>query len=432
MPKDKGAFPAGKALARIKPARAEVRNMPAPSELLQMLQTRPRNHSLPRAFYTDPEIFSHDLAAIFGRRWLYAGVTCEVEEPGQYLTVSIGPSSIIVVRGADGELRGFFNSCRHRGFRICEQAQGQVKSFVCPYHRWTYRLDGSLAYASWMPADFDKAAHGLKPVQVRTLAGTIYVCLAEDPPDFSRYAAEVGPMLAPHRLDRARVAWKDQLVVEGNWKLMMENSRECYHCATEHRELMRTFLDIYDWNNPEDAAEIAAFTARCEREGLPSAVAEGPDYRAARLPFTHGAVSTTMDGKPAVSRLLGNVPHHDVGSVRWVHYPTVFNHALGDYAVTVQMLPLDPLRTMVSTTWLVDRDAREGEHYELDNLIKVWTVTNAQDAALVARNQLGVNSVGYQPGPYSPALEAGVIKFVEWYCDQMARHVGGDRLAVAA
>lgn len=401
-------------------------------DVLQLLQTRPRNHSLPGRFYNDADIFALDMAAIFHKQWLFAGCTCEVEQPGQYLTVGVGPSSVVVVRGHDGALRGFFNSCRHRGFRICDAEQGQAKSLVCPYHRWTYRLDGTLAYASWMPEDFDRAQHSLRPVQVRELAGTVYVCLAEDPPDFAPYAAAMTPMLAPHRLERTRVAHKDHMVVEGNWKLMMENSRECYHCATEHRELMRTFLDIYDWSNPVAAAEIQAYTDQREAEGLPSHVAEGPEYRAGRLPFTHGAVSITLDGKPAVSRLLGDVPHADIGSLRWVHYPSVFNHALGDYAVTVRMLPIDLHRTLVSTTWLVDRDAVEGEHYDLQNLIRVWSTTNAEDAALVRRNQLGVNSVGYAPGPYSPALEAGVIKFVEWYCDQMARHLGAPRLAQIA
>ena len=201
------------------------------------------------------------------------------------------------------------------------------------------------------------------------------------------------PMLAPHQLDRARVAHKDHLIVEGNWKLMMENSRECYHCAAEHRDLMRTFLDIYDWSNPAEAAEIKAYIGQREAEGLPSQVVEGPEYRASRLPFTNGATSITMDGKPAVSRLLGAVPHNDIGSLRWVHYPTVFNHALGDYAVMVNMMPLDPQRTMVSTTWLVDRDAVLGEHYDLENLIRVWKTTNEEDGGTgrtqPARGELG-------------------------------------------
>src|SRR3954464_14265988 len=155
------------------------------SDVLQALHTRRRSHSLPGRFYNDPAIFALDMEAIFHRHWLFAGCTSEVEAPGQYLTVSIGPSSVIVVRGGDGELRGFFNTCRHRGFRICAAEQGTAKSFVCPYHRWTYRLDGTLAYAAWMPEDFDRARHSLKPVHVRTMSGAIYICLAEDPPDFA-------------------------------------------------------------------------------------------------------------------------------------------------------------------------------------------------------------------------------------------------------
>ena len=403
--------------------------MSVEAEVLQALQTRQPAHSLPGRFYNDPAIFALDMAAIFHRQWVFAGCSCEVEALGQYLTVAVGQSSVIVVRGSDGVLRGLHNVCRHRGFRVCAAEAGTAKSFVCPYHRWTYRLDGSLAYASWMGDEFDKGRHGLRPVHVRTMSGAVYICLAENPPDFAPYAATMAPLLAPHQLDRARVAHKDHMLVEGNWKLMMENSRECYHCATEHRDLMRTFLDIYDWSDPAQASEVKAFADRCEAAGIPSHIAEGPEYRASRLPFTHGATSITMDGRPAVSRRLGAVPHNDVGSLRWVHYPSVFNHALGDYAVMVRMMPVDPQRTMVSTTWLVDRDAVEGEHYELENLIRVWQTTNAEDGALVARNQLGVNSVGYVPGPYSRALEAGVIKFVDWYCEQMTRHLGGARVA---
>jgi len=132
-----------------------------------------------------------------------------------------------------------------------------------------------------------------------------------------------------------------------------------------------------------------------------------------------------MDGKPAVSRLLGNVPHGDIGSLRWVHYPSVFNHVLGDYAIAVRMLPLAPEQTLVTAKWLVHRDAKEGRDYDLDNLIKVWAETNNQDQGLVERNQRGVNSLGYQPGPYSQETEVGVIKFVEWYCATMADALEG-------
>ncbi len=406
--------------------------MTTQADILQMLRTRPREHSLPRYFYTDPALFELDMAAVWHREWLCVAAESEVAQPGQYVTLNIGQSPILVLRDTHGEVRGFHNTCRHRGSKILDEACGTTKGLVCPYHRWTYRLDGSLAWAAYMPDNFDKSLHGLKPLHVRVMGGAVYVSLAENPPNFSAYADAMEGLLAPHALGRAKVAYEERIVVDGNWKLMMENSRECYHCAAEHRELMRTFLDIYDFKNPKDNALIKAFWTRMEADGVPCHIAEGPDHRATRLPFTNGAVSTTMDGKPAVAKLLGDVPHRDVGSLRWVHYPSIFNHALSDYAVMVRMLPLTPTTTEVCTKWLVNADAVEGVDYDIPRLREVWTITNEQDGTLVNRNQAGVNSVAYQPGPYSPDLEAGVIKFVDWYCEKLARHLGGGQLQTVA
>ena len=395
------------------------------AEILHMLRTRPRDHSLARAFYTDPALFQTDLEAVFHREWLFVAAECEVSSPGQYVAVDVGGSPILVVRDNEGTLRAFHNSCRHRGSKLVDAACGTVKGLVCPYHRWTYRLDGSLAWAAYMPDDFDKSQHGLMPIHVRAIGGTVFVCMADDAPDIAPYADAMEPLLAPHGLRTGKLALEERIVVRGNWKLMMENSRECYHCAAQHRPLMKYFLDIYDFKSPDDNAMIRTFWDRMEADGLPCQIAEGPDHRATRLPFTNGGVSTTPDGKPAVARLLGTVPHNDIGSLRWVHYPTVFNHALGDYAVLVRMLPLTPTTTEVCTKWIVDRDAIEGVDYDLARLREVWSVTNDEDAALVERNQAGVNSIAYRPGPYEPELEAGVIKFVDWYCTRLARHLGG-------
>jgi phenylpropionate dioxygenase-like ring-hydroxylating dioxygenase large terminal subunit len=132
-----------------------------------------------------------------------------------------------------------------------------------------------------------------------------------------------------------------------------------------------------------------------------------------------------MDGKVAVDRPLGQAPADAYGSLRWVHYPSTFNHCLNDYTVLIRMLPLGPEETLVTTKWLVDAEAVEGRDYELGNLLKVWTITNDQDKALVERNQAGVRSSGYRPGPYSPSLEAGVLKFVDWYCEKIGHHLDG-------
>jgi len=255
------------------------------------------------------------------------------------------------------------------------------------------------------------------------------VCLAEDAPDFEPYRRALEPYLLPHDLANAKLAHEAHLVERGNWKLVMENSRECYHCAVRHPELVRTFLDVYDDQDPAQHAAISAFWDRCEGLGLPSRPAGGVQFRISRLPFIEGAVSTTMDGKPAVSRLLGKVPDGDIGSLRWVHYPSTFNHALGDYAFFFRLLPLGPQETLVTGKWLVHKDAVEGRDYDLANLVRVWDETNAQDRDLVERNQEGVNSLGYRPGPYSRKAETGVIRFVDWYCATMERHLSPGRAA---
>jgi phenylpropionate dioxygenase-like ring-hydroxylating dioxygenase large terminal subunit len=396
---------------------------PQGHRLREMLLNRPPGHGLPGAFYTDPEIYALDLAAIFERQWIFVCASCELRKPGSFVTVTIARSPIVVLRDRDGLIRAFFNTCRHRGSRLCDAERGHAPALICPYHRWTYRLDGTLAHAKHMPPDFDVSAFPLLPVHVREVGGTVYVSLADNPPDFAPYAAALAAPLAPHRLETGKLAFEADLVEQGNWKMVMENSRECYHCATGHGELMRTFLDIYDFANPGEAAAIQAYWRKWEDAGYDARIAEGPHFRAARLPLTGSAQSITLDGRPAVSRPLGDAPPDAFGSLRWVHYPSTFNHCLNDYTVLVRMLPLGPEETLVTTKWLVDAEAVEGRDYDLDTLTKVWTITNDQDKALVERNQIGVRSRGYRPGPYSPSLEAGVLKFVDWYSDRMIEHL---------
>src|SRR5690606_19635142 len=148
--------------------------------------------------------------------------------------------------------------------------------------------------------------------------------------------------LGPHDLVNAKVAHEAHIVERGNWKLVMENSRECYHCRASHPELMRTFLDTYNFQEPAADPVIPAFVARCNAAGLPSDGWRGRDFRITRMPLTQEAASITMDGKEAVSIALGGITEPKIGSLRWVHFPSTFNHALRDYAILVRMLPVGP------------------------------------------------------------------------------------------
>jgi Rieske 2Fe-2S family protein len=404
------------------------------SEMLDLLASRKKFFSLPQPFYNDAALYELDLKGIWEQHWIFAGPECQIVEPGAYFTLTIGRSSVIVLRDRTHTIRAFHNTCRHRGSKLCEAEQGRLSSIVCPYHQWTYDFTGKLRHAGRMHEEFDTTDFGLVPVHVETVAGTIYVCLADNPPDFSEYKATLERFLAPHDLANAKLAHVAHLVEKGNWKLVMENSRECFHCATGHPELARSFITEYNSAELSEVAGVESLWERCEAMGLPygdSGRRPGRNFRISRMPLLDGAVSITMDGKPAVGKLLGDIPSGDIGSVRWPHFPSTFNHVLGDYAFFFRMLPTGPEETYVTAYWLVDRKAQEGRDYDLSNLVKVWDETNLQDRDLVERNQRGVNSVGYRPGPYSQKAEVGVIAFVEWYCDTMTKFLGGKRRKIA-
>jgi Rieske 2Fe-2S family protein len=146
----------------------------------------------------------------------FAGLEAELQQPGDWFTFDIAATSVVVLRDRDGSVRAFLNTCRHRGSRICSGESGQAVRLICPYHQWTYDLDGRLIGAAMMPSDFDRSAHGLRLVHVQTLGGTIYVCLAKTAPDFADVRRAIEPALALHDLGGAKVAAKSTIVVKGN------------------------------------------------------------------------------------------------------------------------------------------------------------------------------------------------------------------------
>ena len=394
-----------------------------------LLSRRTPGHALEQPFYNDPGIFQTDLETIHYRDWLFAIPACELEKPGSYVTHKVGAYRVIIVRGADQQIRAFHNSCRHRGSIICKGKKGHAPKLVCPYHQWTYELDGSLLWARDMGPDFDPTRHGLKTVHCRELAGLVYICLADEAPDFDTFADIARPYLEPHDLANARVAHESSIIEKGNWKLVWENNRECYHCGGNHPALCRTFPDDPTVTGIEEGVtppHLLAHFDRCEAAGLPSRFYLHGDgqFRVARMPLKEGAESYTMDGKTAVRRWLGRVPMADAGSMLKFHYPTTWNHFLPDHSIVFRVTPISPTETEVTTKWLVHKDAVEGVDYDLKRLTEVWVATNDEDRRVVEDNQQGINSPAYTPGPYSATQESGVLQFVDWYCTTLA-----DRLA---
>ena len=399
------------------------------SHISALLRSRAAGHALPQGLYNGADAFAFDMKAIYGESWLLAGFEAEVRDAGDYLAMTVGDWPVLIVRGRDGELRAFHNSCRHRGSLLCSDGSGRAPRLICPYHRWTYDLNGKLLAAGRMPDDFVKADHSLMPIHIETIAGAVFICLAQTPPSIETLRAQLTPLLAPHNLGRAKLAHQSTLVEYANWKLVMENARECYHCATGHPELSLTFpVNASAEVDPSDE-HIAAYEARMAALGLPTQAVEEDWWQAARFPLNRGHVAMTMDGKPSVAKLMCESGGGDIGSMRWALEPHSFCHSTSEYTFMFSAIPVSPTETHVVSKWLVHEDAVEGVDYTVDSLIELWTKTNVQDKTLAENNQRGVNSPGYVPGPYSPDGESLVIALIDWYCAKgqayIDRHTDG-------
>lgn len=410
-----------------------------PSAIDRLLQDRESGHSLPGELYTRPDVFEADLDVMFYRHWIFIGLECDVPEPGDVSVVDIGKSSIAIIRDDDGTVRAFNNVCRHRGARLLPAGASVVGKLVCPYHQWTYELDGRLIYAPHMGKDFDVACHGLGQVALRSVGGLLYACLSEDPPqDIQDLVDVMEPRLAPYDIRNTKIAYQADLIEDGNWKLTIENNRECYHCASNHPELCVSFIDLDFGFDPESlsdedrlaaekhAALYAARTAEWEALGYPSRAVEhlrghATNFRTQRLIIANAGESQTPDARAACSKLLGTMTRKDLGDIHlWGH--NSWHHFMGDHALSFMVVPLAPGKTLVRTKWLVRKDAVEGVDYDLDRLTAVWKATNDQDAHLVALAHAGASSHGYKPGPYSRFTESQLDNFMSWYVDRMKAH----------
>ena len=396
------------------------------ADLERRLRERRPGHTLPGACYVDPDLYRLDLERIWYREWIFVAHTVEVPERGSYVTAAVGDHQIVIVRGGDDRIRALHNVCRHRGSLVCSDVSGIARHrLVCPYHQWSYELDGKLARTRSAGDDVDVDSLGLLPVACEVAGDSmIFVSFADAPPDFAPMRTLTDEYLAPFELGTAQIAARSVTVEEANWKLVMENNRECHHCRGNHPELCTSFPEAPLHTGGATAADARALervVARGAAHGLPSDFIASPDhqFRAMRMPLKGDTRSMTADGAPAVNRRFGNLPDVNLGDVLLYHYPTCWNHFMADHAVTFRMLPLGPTRTQLTTTWLVPAGASRGADYEVDELTRVWTITNAQDTELVERTQRGVRSPAYRPGPYAPVDELGVIQFVDWYAERM-------------
>lgn len=379
---------------------------------------------LERPFYVSEDIYHAELDRIWGRHWLYAGHSCRIPAAGDWFRFQLADFDLIIVRGRDLQVRAFHNTCRHRGSAICAEATGHSATFVCPYHRWTYDLDGSLRTQTQQEFGVDPGGLGLRPAPLRDVAGLIFVALCDDPVDFEAGAEEIAQKMRHQGLDSAKLAKSISYTVKANWKLVFENNRECLHCATSHPEYIKGTYDV-DLLSPQAQAEAVHQTeladARFRAMGLDGAIAvsnmTGAYWRCTRAPLMAGWKTESLDGRP-VAPLMGTMRERATwsdGTLRTTVFPNFWQHANDDHAVATRVLPIDAKTTQVEVSWYVHKDAEENVDYQLDRMLPFWQRTSEQDWQLCEANQSGVNSPAYQPGPYSLTREANVQNFVNWY-----------------
>jgi Rieske 2Fe-2S family protein len=392
--------------------------------IAELIAQQPAERSLAQTFYSDPDIFRRDLDRMVLRHWLCAGHVSSVPNVGDFFLVEIANESAIVVRGEDGELRALVNVCRHRGSRVCRERSGNTRVLICPYHAWTYGIDGKLRAARHMAEPFDRSAHGLKQIPLRVIEGLIFVTFAERPLGLSKVEEVLRSGYGPYGWADAKVAHRETYPIEANWKLAVENYVECYHCAPSHPEYARLHANeqprakISQLNAEMDARAAALGLAIPNRDHWALAAEKGEEAAyCVRYAMLRGAVTGSADGKP-VAPLMGAFKGYDGGST-FIHVgPASFFLAYPDHGIVYRFVPRTVQHSEMEVIWLVRGDAREGVDYDRDKLTWLWRITSDADKRIIEDNQRGVNSRFYEPGPFS-VMEANERRFVEWYLSEI-------------
>ena len=400
----------------------------APSlDLAGLIRRHPPGHALEREFYTEPQIFELDMQRVLLRHWFCAGHVGSVSRPGDFLVVDLGPESVIIVRTQQGEIKALLNVCRHRGSRICTARSGRAAAgrLTCPYHAWSYDLDGRLLVAQQMPESFERASRGLKSLAVRVVEGLIFTTFAERPLDFAPAQEALSRTARVHGWAKAKVAHRIVYSIKANWKLAIENYMECYHCKPAHPEYSKRHV----YARPAKQGEQLEQAGRRRAEALGIFIEDVDQYACAAKPgcepvsvfrsaLYEGVDSATPDSRP-VARLMGDFTGYDGNSTYFDIGPLSDFLAYADHGVIYRFVPRAALHTEMEVIWLVHEDAVEGKDYDVDRLTWLWNVTSVEDKKIIELNQEGVNSRFFEPGPYS-LQEPYARRFVDWYLRELA------------
>jgi Rieske 2Fe-2S family protein len=350
-------------------------------------------HTLPREYFVSPEVYELERERIFSRSWLLAGHVSHLEKPGDFFVYDIDRESVLVVRGGDGVIRAFHNHCRHRGTRLCD-GQGSVGGAIqCPYHAWTYGLDGALRAAPNMQdvPGFDRGEHPLHPVALADWQGFLFLNLASQPEPFAQALAPLQGKFEHWNLRELRLVHQTMYEVESNWKLFFHNYSECYHCPNVHPHLNK----LTPYRNTENDLD----------EGP---VLGGPMWMSnpeGSMTMHGGRCAVPFPGLSAAER--GRVYYYTL-------FPSAFLSFHPDYVLVHRGQRLGIGRTRITCDWYFHPDAIAAPGFDPQPAIDFWDLTNRQDWDLCAGAYRGVVSQAWEPGPYSE-LESQLAAFDRQY-----------------
>ena len=370
--------------------------------------------SLPSKWYYDSDWHQHELESIFYKNWLYLCHASTLANPRMFRRFKIGQQDIFLVRGDDGELRGFHNTCRHRGSIVCEAEEGQFKKklMLCPYHQWAYSLEGNLiATSSHAEAvDFDKSNYPLHQVLVREWRGGIFVSLTDSAPDIEESFERGSDRIENWPMEDLVVGHHWKKVMQCNWKVFWENFNECLHCPNIHPELcdlvpiygrrISYFRDEPDWANTQDSLD-------------PKHVGGLRD----------GASSWSFSGK-AADTPFDQLSQQEIerGQSYFVSLPSVFVAAHVDYMRSVRILPLGPEETAIEVEWLFRPETLEQPDFDMEDITSFGKLVMQQDADASELNQKGLHSLQFSEGVLMPE-EHYVKTFQDWVRAQTEKEI---------
>jgi Rieske 2Fe-2S family protein len=338
--------------------------------------------TLPACFYTDPAYFQRELDALFGRMWICAGRVEQVARPGQYILREVLGESIIITTSAAGRVNAFYNVCRHRGTKLCTEAAGHFgRSIQCPYHAWTYDLDGTLIGAPHMDEvpHFSRPDYPLHRVHADTWDGHVFINLSPEPPaPLREQLGDLPEKFAAWRMQDLQLGHRIVYDVQANWKLIIQNYNECLHCPNLHPALNKLSHYLSGENEPLRTT-----------------------YMGGRMDLRPGVETLTMDGTCA----RGVLPGLSAEDARRVYYYAIFPNLLlslhPDYMLVHTLWPVAPGRTINICEWHFHPAELARPDFSPQDAVEFWDLTNRQDWQVCELSQAGISSRAYTPGPYS-------------------------------